>query len=207
MARTINQNLARACRDFGMGMGLGSCRGLLFSDEYLADFNVRHLIGDDFPLYANLGIAQLEQLIDTNQLKLIDVLLDKLKANGLIIHVNPIERAAPPKTALEISNRLNEITFNSALMKELRAIGFVQKLMDEGWIKDEYKEKMKYVLMHSLRAENALSDLSAESKMESDWEFLTMLRDRGRTYATEWLNENYDDIGHRSTVDVKKEFL
>lgn len=125
----------------------------------------------------------------------------------VIIHVNPIERAAPPKTALEISNRLNEITFNSALMKELRAIGFVQKLMDEGWIKDEYKEKMKYVLMHSLRAENALSDLSAESKMESDWEFLTMLRDRGRTYATEWLNENYDDIGHRSTVDVKKEFL
>ncbi|MGB4347731.1 MAG: patatin-like phospholipase family protein [Burkholderiaceae bacterium] len=125
----------------------------------------------------------------------------------VIIHVNPIERAAPPKTALEISNRLNEITFNSALMKELRAIGFVQKLMDEGWIKDEYKEKMKYVLMHSLRAENALSDLSAESKMESDWGFLTMLRDRGRTYATEWLNENYDDIGKRSTVDVKKAFL
>jgi NTE family protein len=58
-----------------------------------------------------------------------------------------------------------------------------------------------------LRAENALSDLSAESKMESDWGFLTMLRDRGRTYATEWLNENYDDIGKRSTVDVKKAFL
>lgn len=125
----------------------------------------------------------------------------------IIIHVNPIERAAPPKTPLEISNRLNEITFNSALMKELRAIGFVQKLMDEGWIKDEYMHKMKYVLMHSLRAENALSDLGAESKMESDWEFLTMLRDRGRTYATEWLDANYEHVGNRSSVDVQKAFL
>ncbi len=97
MARTINQNLARACRDFGMGMGLGSCRGLLFSDEYLADFDVRHLIGDDLPLYANLGIAQLEQLIDTNQLHLIDILLDKLKANGLIIHVNPMQEWLQPE--------------------------------------------------------------------------------------------------------------
>ena len=125
----------------------------------------------------------------------------------IIVHVNPIERIAPPKTPLEISNRLNEITFNSALMKEMRAIGFVQKLMDEGWIKDEYMHKMKYVLMHSLRSESALSDLGAESKMESDWEFLTMLRDRGRTHATEWLNENFEHVGKRSSVDVQKEFL
>jgi isopentenyl-diphosphate Delta-isomerase len=59
-ARIINQNLARACKDFGFGMGLGSCRQLLYSDDYLADFNVRGIIGDNQALYANLGIAQLD---------------------------------------------------------------------------------------------------------------------------------------------------
>ena len=63
LAFTINQNLAKLCGKYNLGMGLGSCRGLLFSDEYLSDFDVRHLMGDDAPLYANLGIAQLEQLI------------------------------------------------------------------------------------------------------------------------------------------------
>ena len=125
----------------------------------------------------------------------------------IIIHVNPIEREAPPKTPAEISNRLNEITFNSALMKEMRAIGFVQKLMDEGWIKDEYMEKMKYVLIHSVRSEEALAGLTAESKMESSWEFLTDLRDRGRACAEKWLAENFDDINHRSSVDVQNVFL
>lgn len=125
----------------------------------------------------------------------------------VIIHINPIERPGPPKTSADIANRLNEITFNCALMKELRAVYFVQKLMDDGWIKDEYMEKLKYVLIHSVRADNALSDMSAESKMESDWGFLTMLRDRGRACATEWLQNYFDLLGVRSTVDLKKEFL
>jgi len=53
LAHTINHNLARACREFGMGMGLGSCRSLLYTDDTLADFNVRKIIGDDLPLFAN----------------------------------------------------------------------------------------------------------------------------------------------------------
>lgn len=97
LARIINQNLARACRDFGMGMGLGSCRSLLYSDEYLVDFDVRPLIGDEQPLFANLGIAQLEQLIERNELHLVRQLLDKLRADGLIIHVNPFQEWLQPE--------------------------------------------------------------------------------------------------------------
>lgn len=97
MAHTINHNLARACREFGFGMGLGSCRSLLFDDANLADFAVRHLIGDDLPLYANLGVAQLEQLIDNKETYLVSVLLDKLKADGLIIHVNPLQEWLQPE--------------------------------------------------------------------------------------------------------------
>jgi isopentenyl-diphosphate Delta-isomerase len=96
-ARIINQNLAKACCDFGFGMGLGSCRQLLFSDEFLPDFAVRRIVGDDLPLYANLGIAQLEQLIDTNQVYRIHDLLAKLEADGLFIHVNPMQEWLQPE--------------------------------------------------------------------------------------------------------------
>ncbi|MFN7117752.1 MAG: isopentenyl-diphosphate delta-isomerase, partial [Saprospiraceae bacterium] len=96
-AHTINHNLAQACRDFGMGMGLGSCRSLLYSDETLADFDVRAAIGDELPLYANLGIAQIEQLIEKGELYRVENLIDKLQANGLIIHVNPLQEWLQPE--------------------------------------------------------------------------------------------------------------
>jgi NTE family protein len=125
----------------------------------------------------------------------------------VILHINPIERPGVPKTAGDIANRLNEITFNSSLIKELRAVYFVQKLLDDGWIKDEFRDRLKYVLIHSVRADNAMSDLNASSKLNTEWEFLTMLRDRGRALAAEWLAHNFDHINVRSTVDMQKEFL
>ena len=95
-AVTINKNLATACGEFKLGMGLGSCRQLLASDEYLGDFQVRKYLGDQ-PLYANLGIAQLEKLIDDNQVTKVALLLDKLEADGLIIHVNPMQEWLQPE--------------------------------------------------------------------------------------------------------------
>ena len=97
MARIINRNLARACGEFGFGMGLGSCRQLLYSDDYLEDFNVRPLLGDSVPLFANLGIAQLETLIERDEIGLIENLVTKLKADGLIIHVNPMQEWLQPE--------------------------------------------------------------------------------------------------------------
>ena len=96
-ARIINRNLARAARDFGFGMGLGSCRQLLYDQEHLADFDVRELLGYDLPLFANLGIAQLERLIDRHELHLVIRLIDILKADGLIIHVNPMQEWLQPE--------------------------------------------------------------------------------------------------------------
>lgn len=125
----------------------------------------------------------------------------------IIVHINPIERSQVPTTAEDIFNRVNEITFNSSLIKELRAVHFVQKLMDEGWIKDEYMHRLKYVLMHSIRSDSAMSDLRSQTKFSSDWGFLTMLRDRGRAFAAKWLEQNFEAIGVRSTVDLKTEFL
>lgn len=97
MARTINHNLARACRDFGMGMGLGSCRSLLYSKEDLADFDVRSIIGDDLPLYGNLGIAQVEKLLIDRKTGHIDQLIDALRLDGLIVHINPMQEWLQPE--------------------------------------------------------------------------------------------------------------
>jgi isopentenyl-diphosphate delta-isomerase len=96
-AYQINANLARACKTFGMGMGLGSCRALLESDERLKDFDFRKIIGEELPFYANIGIAQLELLLKDNELFKLDQLIDKLSADGIIIHVNPLQEWLQPE--------------------------------------------------------------------------------------------------------------
>ena len=91
LARTINTNLARACNEFGMGMGLGSCRILLEKEEYFPDFDIRDVIGNDLPFYANIGISQLERMVHDGSHPRITELVDRLRADGVIIHVNPIQ--------------------------------------------------------------------------------------------------------------------
>lgn len=96
VAKEINKNLAIAAGKAGIGMGLGSCRSLLFSNDRIDDFAVRKYIGDA-PLYANLGIAQVEQLIEQNHSNKFIELIEKLEADGLIIHVNPLQEYMQPE--------------------------------------------------------------------------------------------------------------
>lgn len=125
----------------------------------------------------------------------------------MIVHINPMLRDIVPKTAPEIMNRINEISFNSSLIAELRAIKFASKLVQENWLKDEYHNKIRDVYIHSIRSDEALEDLSVASKFDVSWSFLTDLRDRGRKVADQWLDQNFDAVGNRSTVDLDKEFL
>ncbi len=97
LAGTINRNLARACREFGMGMGLGSCRIIMEENKYFDDFDMRDSIGEDLPLFANLGINQLEILLGNKQSEKLHSLVHKLRADGLIIHVNPFQEWFQPE--------------------------------------------------------------------------------------------------------------
>ncbi len=125
----------------------------------------------------------------------------------VIVMVNQIRREEVPKSPPEIADRVAEISFNSSLMREMRAVEFVSRQLGEGWLKPEFAKRMRSVLVHLIRADALMATMSAATKSSTDLRFLTGLRDRGRASASEWLDQHHDAIGHRSTVDLRKEFL
>lgn len=125
----------------------------------------------------------------------------------LIIHVNPIIHDGIPKDALGIEERVNEITFNSAMLKEMRAIAFVQKLLHQNMLKDEYKRKYRDVLMHAVRAEDVMRSIGSISKFDTSWAFLNKLYEAGRKSATEWVEQNFDKIGRESSINLETDYL
>jgi NTE family protein len=124
----------------------------------------------------------------------------------LIVSLNPFVREETPKSPGEIMDRLNEITFNASLASELRAIGFVQKLLDEGLLKDNAKGRYRRMLVHAITADGPLADLSLSTKFNTEWSFIADLKDRGRTAAQAWLTDCGDCIGVKSSLDLKVGF-
>jgi NTE family protein len=122
----------------------------------------------------------------------------------LIVHINPMYRQELPKSATEIMNRVNEISFNSSLMREMRAIAFVTKIIDGG-MADHLN--LKRMFIHSISAEDVTGSLSVASKLNGDWGFLTDMRDAGRHHAEKWLAANFDRIGKESSVDIHSTYL
>ena len=118
----------------------------------------------------------------------------------LIVQINPIERDETPRTAMEIQNRVNEISFNSALLNGLRMIEFVTRLIQEGKLSTE---RYKHIKMHRIDGGKPLLALNASTKLNAEWEFFTYLRDLGREAARQWLEAHFDDIGERSTLDLR----
>jgi NTE family protein len=125
-------------------------------------------------------------------------------ADIVIVHINPLFRAEVPRSADDILNRINEISFNSSLMREMRAISFVTRLVTQQRVVDG---GLKHVLIHSISDDGFMGRLTPTSKYNADWDFLIFLRDQGRKCADQWLAENFAKLGVESSVDADKVYL
>ncbi|MEX0307746.1 MAG: patatin-like phospholipase family protein [Ruegeria sp.] len=121
----------------------------------------------------------------------------------VIVNINPLERDEVPKTPQQIQNRINEISFNSSLFRELRAINFVQRLLAEGKLK---AGEMNRVLVHMIADDELMNDLSAATKTVPNPVVLNRLKQAGRSAADQFLRTHKDDLGDRSTVDLPAMF-
>jgi NTE family protein len=121
----------------------------------------------------------------------------------LLVQINPVERRETPRSPQDIQNRLNEITFNANLMRELRAIDFVHGLIEEG---GQQVEGLERVFLHRIDGTDLLDDYAASSRLDARWRMIERLRDKGRQAAQVWLAEGYDEVGVRCTLDLKQAY-
>jgi NTE family protein len=116
----------------------------------------------------------------------------------VIVQINPTERVEEPRTAAEILNRLNEISFNSPLAKELRMIALLRQVADPGSGEGARWAQMK---THRIKSD-MLTAFGASSKLNAEWDFVSTLRDEGRRAAGEFIDRHGADLGERSTADL-----
>ncbi|HEY5305302.1 MAG TPA: patatin-like phospholipase family protein [Pseudolabrys sp.] len=122
----------------------------------------------------------------------------------LLVQINPLKRKEVPKTNPEILARVNEITFNSSLMAELRGLSFVGKLIDEGKLTRGTKpSEYRRINIHRIALEGTAASLDAGIRLNTDYDFFEMLRNNGRRAARRFLDAHYDDIGVKSSVDLE----
>jgi NTE family protein len=113
----------------------------------------------------------------------------------ILVQINPTERPEVPRSAAEILNRLNEISFNSPLAKELRMIALLRQVVDAGTGEGA---RWAHMRAHRIKSD-MLAEFGASSKLNAEWEFVSMLRAEGRRAASEFLDAHAQDLGKRST--------
>jgi NTE family protein len=122
----------------------------------------------------------------------------------LIVQINPINIPEVPRSATAIFDRINTLSFNSSLMREMRAIYFVTSLIEKGELDEA---KYKHTFIHTIDAEEEMSRLTASSKMNLDMEFLNYLFEIGHEKADAFLANHYDEIGRKSSTDLVAKFF
>lgn len=128
---------------------------------------------------------------------------DKATRDLVVVQINPLQRDELPQTGRDIINRINEITFNASLIKELRLIDLLHELIE---VEQLESERYRDIFVHLIHAHEELADLDASSKLNAEWSYLQHLRDRGWAWADRFLQAHYDDLGVRGSFDVKALF-
>jgi NTE family protein len=124
----------------------------------------------------------------------------------LVVQINPLVREATPMSSSEIMNRINEITFNSSLIGEYRAIDFVARLIDRGRLpRGIGPGQYRRINVHRIVLDRFGTRFDASSKLSTDYDFFELLRVNGKRAARRFLDEHFADIGVKSTVDLAAE--
>jgi NTE family protein len=116
----------------------------------------------------------------------------------ILVQINPVERVGIPRTAREIANRVNEVSFNATLLKELRMIALLRQVADPGNCEGALWARMR---VHRI-ASAAMTELGYSSKLNAEWDFLCYLKDEGRRSADDFLHAHANDLGRRSSLDI-----
>jgi NTE family protein len=125
----------------------------------------------------------------------------------VLVQINPLARRGTPETPTEIINRLNEISFNAAIIGEMHAIALVQRLIEEDQLmRNSEAARLKNMNMHVISAEDQMRELDAFSKLKASMDFLLHLKEIGRKAADAWLTQNWQMIGEGSSVDIRQMF-
>ena len=118
----------------------------------------------------------------------------------ILVAINPVERPSIPRSARDILNRLNEVSFNAALLKELRMMALLRQVADARNNEVAHWARLRVHLIQS----EMMVDLGSSSKLNAEWAFLCMLRDEGRRAADAFLSAHRKDLGRRSTLDIDR---
>ncbi len=124
----------------------------------------------------------------------------------VLIKINSINTNSVPTTARDIADRVNEISFNSSLINEMKLIHYRNELLRNGILKVDDKMNRE-IFVHTISGYDALSQLSYSSKMNTSWEFLVALKEKGREIASRWLETDFKEVGLKSTFDVEEHFF
>lgn len=120
----------------------------------------------------------------------------------VVVQINPTYRTQLPQTSRDIVNRINEVTFNASLLKELRGVQLLMQSVDQRHGEERYRK----LCLHQIHGQGDVEALTASSKLNADWGYLTNLFYTGRQWADEWLETHYDALGHHSTFDLDSLF-
>lgn len=124
----------------------------------------------------------------------------------VLIKINSININSVPTTARDIADRVNEISFNSSLINEMKLIHYRNELLRNGILNVDDKVNRE-IFVHTISGYDALSQLSYSSKMNTSWEFLLQLKEKGREIASRWLESDFKQVGLKSTFDVEEHFF
>ncbi|HXL66680.1 MAG TPA: patatin-like phospholipase family protein [Xanthobacteraceae bacterium] len=120
----------------------------------------------------------------------------------VMVHLTPAERPEVPFTSHDIMNRMQEIGFNAALIREMRAVAFINKRLGEGKMAEG-----KEMLIHVIEAEDVIREFPGSSRLNNSWDFLSHLYEVGRKRADTWLTDNFARLGEASTVDLEEKYF